>query len=66
MDWQLERLCEVLHDAYEEAAWDSGWQTQDASRVPWADVPASNQSATRTAVVALLLELHRQGRLLQP
>lgn len=51
---QLERLCEVLHDAYEAAAAQEGWSTQAASRRAWADVPPANQRTMRRAVMALL------------
>lgn len=50
----VERLCEVMHDAYEEAAKSSGWQTQAASRKPWAAVPEANKAAMRASVGAML------------
>lgn len=50
----LEHLCEVMHDAYEAAAVDAGWQTQEASRKPWADVPEANKATMRKAVEALV------------
>ena len=43
-----------MHDAYEAAAAEAGWQTQQASRVPWADVPEANKATMRAAVTALL------------
>lgn len=39
-----------LHDAYEAAAAEEGWETQRASRKPWASVPDANK---RTMVKAL-------------
>ena len=53
----LDRLCEVMHDAYEAAAAQSGWETQRRSRVPWADVPEANKATMRAAVTALLNHL---------
>jgi hypothetical protein len=50
----VERCCEVMHDAYERAAVGAGWETQQASRKPWADVPEANKATMRAAVVALL------------
>lgn len=53
-DDRIERLCEVLHDAYEAAAVDQGWQTQQASRKPWAEVPEANKATMRAAVRAIV------------
>ena len=50
-------LCEVMHDAYEEAAKSEGWETQVQSRKPWSDVPEANKATMRVAVRALLDEL---------
>lgn len=50
----IELLCEVMHDAYEQAALGAGWETQQASRKPWAEVPPANQATMRAAVEALL------------
>jgi hypothetical protein len=56
---EIERLCEVMHDAYEAAAVGAGWETQQASRKPWADVPEANKATMRAAVSALLAALAR-------
>lgn len=53
-DEQVEQACEVMHDAYEKAAVGAGWETQAASRKPWADVPEANKTTMRAAVRALL------------
>lgn len=53
----VEELCEVMHDAYEEAAVDEGWKTQKASRKPWDQVPEANKATMRRAVRAVLAEL---------
>lgn len=50
---RLEEACEVMHDAYERAAAGAGWETQAASRKPWADVPEANKVTMRAAVMAL-------------
>ena len=60
---EVERLCEVMHDAYEGAAKTLGWETQERSRKPWADVPEANKATMRVAVLALLTDLHEHGRL---
>lgn len=57
IDPHIEHLCEVMHDAYEKAATGNGWETQTASRKPWADVPEANKATMRAAVAALLSEL---------
>ena len=53
-DVDIEAACEVMHDAYERAAVGAGWETQVASRKPWADVPEANKATMRVAVKALL------------
>jgi hypothetical protein len=53
----IETLCEVMHDAYEAAAVEAGWETQARSRVPWAEVPEANKATMRAAVMALMLYL---------
>lgn len=53
-DPRIEKACEVMHDAYEQAAVDAGWETQARSRVPWADVPEANKATMRVAVNALM------------
>lgn len=63
---QIDHLCEVMHDAYEKAAAGAGWETQEASRKPWADVPEANKTTMRAAVAALLEEVGRQAFLLSP
>ncbi len=53
----IEQACEVLHDAYEAAATQHGWKTQEASRKPWSDVPDANKATMRSAVGVLLSRL---------
>lgn len=53
-DEKLEMACIVMHDAYELAAVAAGWNTQSASRKPWAAVPDANKVTMRAAVHALL------------
>jgi hypothetical protein len=50
----IEDACKVMHDAYEKAALGAGWETNPASRKPWADVPEANKETMRAAVIALL------------
>lgn len=54
MGEDVEKACEVMHDAYERAAVGAGWETNTASRKPWADVPEANKQTMRAAVRALL------------
>lgn len=56
-DAEVERLCEVMHDAYERAAQVVGWETQARSRVPWSEVPDANKRTMRAAVQALVAAL---------
>lgn len=51
---KIDQACEVMHDAYERAAVGAGWDTNPASRKPWADVPEANKQTMRAAVAALL------------
>lgn len=60
-DSELEYYCEVMHDAYEEAAVGAGWETNEKSRKPWADVPESNKATMRVAVRALISSLDMTG-----
>jgi hypothetical protein len=53
-DELIERLCEIMHDAYEEAAVSTGWETQARSRKPWTLVPEANKATMRIAVKAIL------------
>lgn len=50
----VEEACRVMHDAYEAAAAQEGWETQERSRKPWEDVPEANKATMRAAVTALL------------
>jgi hypothetical protein len=43
-----------MHDGYERAAARVGWETQQQSRKPWADVPDANKDTMRAAVGELL------------
>ena len=54
---RVEAACELMHDAYEAAAVSAGWETQQSSRKPWADVPEANKITMRAAVGALLVHL---------
>lgn len=54
LELDVEQACEIMHDAYEEAAVKAGWSTQEASQKPWIDVPEANKETMRAAVSALL------------
>lgn len=58
---QIEAACEVLHDAYEVAAREAGWETQERSRVRWAELPEANQQAMRAGVSSLFDHLFGSG-----
>ncbi len=49
-DDMTEQLCEEMHDRYEKAAAGAGWETNPASRKPWADVPEANKATMREAI----------------
>lgn len=48
-----ERVAKLFHATYEELAPAHGWDTQEASRRSWEEVPASN----RTLMVATAMEV---------
>lgn len=50
-----EQIAEAFHDAYERLAPDHGYETREASRKPWSEVPENNRELM-TAVVEELLE----------
>lgn len=50
----IEAAAEASHDAYEHAALRHGWETQERSRKPWADVPEENKATVREATRAAL------------
>lgn len=39
-----EKLAKLFHDTYEELAPSHGYETREASRKPWAEVPENNKS----------------------
>lgn len=49
-DALIERVCEAMHDAYEDEAFKVGWETNPASRRSWAEVPEGNKKAMRAGV----------------
>jgi hypothetical protein len=51
---KVEQACEILHEAYELAAVEKGWQTNPRSRRPWSQVPVENKETMRQAVGVLL------------
>ena len=53
----LDFLCSELHNAYERAAKQTGWNTQEVSRVHWNDLPSANQNTMRLALAHVLFHL---------
>lgn len=51
---EVEALCVLFHNTYEDAALDHGWETQEGSRRPWDDVPEANKETMRTTIASLL------------
>jgi hypothetical protein len=50
VEYLTEQLCREVHDRYEAAASATGWETNPASRVKWADVPEANKATMRAAL----------------
>jgi hypothetical protein len=50
-----EQIAQRFHEAYEELAPSHGYETREASRKPWSEVPQNNKSLM-IAVVGRLLE----------
>lgn len=50
-----EQIAERFHDTYERLAPDHGYETREASRKPWSEVPENNRELM-TAVVQELLD----------
>lgn len=50
----VEAVCVLFHNAYEAAAVGAGWETQERSRKPWADVPEANKATMRATIRAVL------------
>lgn len=49
-----ERLARRFHEVYEQLAPKHGWTTQEASRVPWDQVPAHNRALMMDTIGELL------------
>jgi len=63
-DLSEDAVAEWLHDDYEKSARVVGWKTQEACRVPFADLPVANQQVmlmTARAVLALVEAKVREG-----
>ncbi|MFC8491772.1 hypothetical protein ACFUJU_13415 [Streptomyces sp. NPDC057235] len=50
-----EEIAQQFHEAYEELAPDHGYETREASRKPWSEVPEQNKGLM-IAVVGRLLD----------
>lgn len=51
---QIDKLCQIMHDAYEQAAVEAGWETQSRSRKPWSGVFEATKATMRVAVMAMV------------
>ncbi|WP_328902297.1 hypothetical protein OHR86_22410 [Streptomyces sp. NBC_00441] len=49
-----ETIAQRFHEAYEELAPSHGYETREASRKPWSDVPEQNKSLMVAVVDRLL------------
>jgi hypothetical protein len=49
-----EIIGQFFHDEYERLAPEHGWETQDATRVHWNDLPPNNRALMIRAVRSLL------------
>lgn len=47
-------LAEFMHEAYEWAAQETGWKTQDSCRVPFKDLPFENKQTMLKVAVKVL------------
>lgn len=50
----LDDLCKLLHEAYEDAAKAEGWETNPKSQVSWESVPVENKKTMYHAVAELM------------
>lgn len=57
MEDQAERIAQRFHEAYEELAPYHGYETREASRKPWGEVPENNKSL----MIAVAARLLREG-----
>ena len=48
-----DELCEIAYDTYETAAAAHSVDTQERSRVPWADLPDEDKAAMRAMMVVI-------------
>lgn len=51
-----ESIARAFHEAYERLAPEHGYETREASAVPWEDVPEANKSLMVAVVSALLAD----------
>ena len=58
----IDELCELAHEVYETAASAHGWETQERSRVAWADLPEENKAAMRAMMTVLRDEIRHEFR----
>lgn len=51
---EAERIAKAFHEAYESLAPVHGYETREASRKPWSDVPSANKILMIGTVQTLL------------
>ncbi|MFE4658370.1 hypothetical protein ACFRFJ_17030 [Streptomyces hydrogenans] len=51
-----DEIAQQFHEAYEDLAPSHGYETREASRKPWAEVPETNRSLMVAVVRRLLSE----------
>jgi len=51
---QIEEIAMWLHDIYEEAAEETGWQTQKSCKVEFPDLPEKNKETMRIVAEKIL------------
>ncbi len=50
----IEVICEAMHDAYEKAAIENSWVTQEMCQVPYDELPPENKATMRKAARAAI------------
>ncbi|WP_428956225.1 hypothetical protein [Streptomyces sp. cg35] len=53
---EAEAIARRFHEAYEQLAPNHGYETREASRKPWPDVPDNNKNLMIAVVAQLLAE----------
>lgn len=62
MTLTADQLAQRFHEHYERLAPDHGYETREASAVPWAEVPEPNRSLMVAVAAAVLDDLATEER----